>query len=140
MPAQDEIEARNKALIREKFDAWRNGTGGPFELLADDATWTITGNSLASRTYDSRDAFMSEVIGPFNARMKEGLKPTIRNIYADGDTVIVFFDGHGVARDGTPYDNTYAWFLDLRDGRIVKAVAFYDSVEFNDFWRRVPPA
>jgi hypothetical protein len=45
---------------------------GPYDLLADDATWTITGNSLASKTYGSREAFMSEVIRPFNARMSGG--------------------------------------------------------------------
>jgi ketosteroid isomerase-like protein len=34
------------------------------------------------------------------------LKPTIRDIYAEGDTVIVFFDASGTARDGRPYANT----------------------------------
>ncbi|MBV8186653.1 MAG: nuclear transport factor 2 family protein [Alphaproteobacteria bacterium] len=137
-PVQD-TQARNKAAVAAKFKAWADGTGSPFELLADDASWTIVGNSVASRTYPDRESFMREVIRPFNARMKVGLKPTIRNIYADGDTVIVFFDGNGVARDDKPYVNTYAWFLDMRDGRVVKAHAFYDSVEFNDFWARVNP-
>jgi hypothetical protein len=27
-------ESRNKALVRAKFDAWRAGTGSPFDLLA----------------------------------------------------------------------------------------------------------
>jgi ketosteroid isomerase-like protein len=54
--------------------------------------------------------FLSEVIRPFNARMSVGLKPAIRSIYAEGDTVIVLFDARGTARDGKPYENTYAWF------------------------------
>lgn len=137
---QQSNETRNKAIVEEKFKAWANGTGSPYEILADNATWTITGNSLASKTYNSREAFMTEVIRPFNARMSVGLKPTIRNIYADGDTVIVFFDAKGTARDGKPYENTYAWFLDLEGGKVTKASAFYDSVAFNDFWRRVQPA
>ena len=83
---------------------------------------------------------MREVIRPFNARMSVGLKPAIRNIYADGDTVIVFFDASGTARDGKPYANTYAWFLDMRDGKVVKASAFFDSIEFNDLWSRVQPS
>jgi ketosteroid isomerase-like protein len=134
-----EIEARNKAIVAASFDAWRAGTGSPYDLLADDAVWTIVGNSLASKTYGSREAFMSEVIGPFVARMSRGLKPTIRNIYADGDTVIVFFDAEGTARDGRPYANTYAWFLEMADGKVVKAFAFYDSIAFNDLWQRVTP-
>lgn len=71
--------------------------------------------------------------------MSTRLIPTIRNVYADGDTVIVFFDAEGTARDGKPYRNTYTWYLQLRGKQIVKASAFYDSVAFNDFWERVTP-
>lgn len=134
-----ETESRNKAIVVEKFEAWKAGTGSPYELLAEDAQWTIVGNSLASKTYPNREAFMSEVIRPFNARMSVGLKPTIRNVYTDGDLVIVFFDASGTARDGKPYVNTYAWFLELRNSKIVKASAFFDSIAFNEFWQRVAP-
>ncbi|MBY5533178.1 nuclear transport factor 2 family protein [Rhizobium leguminosarum] len=138
--ALTETERRNKAAVEAGFEAWAAGTGSPYELLADDARWTIEGYSLASKTYPSREAFLREVIRPFNARMKAPLKPAIRNVYVDGDTVIVFFDARGIARDGEPYANTYAWFLDMRDGRIVRASAFFDSVVFNAFWTRVTPA
>lgn len=138
--AQAQGPDRNADIVRQAFDAWTAGTGGPYDLLADDAVWTITGHSLASKTYGSREAFLDEVIRPFNARMSTGLKPTIRNLYRDGDTVIVFFDASGTARDGKPYANTYAWFLELQDGRIVKAFAFFDSIAFDEFWTRVPPA
>ena len=131
---------RNKALVRERFDAWGAGTGSPFDLLADDATWTIVGRSAASKTYESKEAFLREVIRPFNARMSKGLVPTIRSLHADGDTVIIFFDAAGTARDGKPYKNTYAWFLKMKDGRVTNAWAFFDSIEFNDLWARVTPA
>lgn len=136
---QDSIEARNKALVQSGFDAWSAGTGSPYGLLAEDAVWTIAGRSAASRTYPSREAFLGEVIRPFNARMSVGLKPSIRAIYADGPTVIVHFDASGTARDGRTYANSYAWFLTMQDGRIVQATAFFDSVVFNDFWQRVQP-
>jgi ketosteroid isomerase-like protein len=88
--------------------------------------------------YTGKEDFMANVIRPFNARMSTPLRPKNRDIYADGDTVIVFFDAEGTARDGVPCHNTYAWFLTLRDNRIVKASAFFDSIAFNDFWQRVP--
>jgi uncharacterized protein len=132
-------QERNRALIAKGFDAWRDGTGSPYDLLDEHASWTITGNSAASRTYPNRQAFMSEVIRPFNARMKSRLIPTVRQLYAEGDTVIAFFDAEGTARDGQPYRNTYAWFLEMHGGRIVRAHAFFDSIAFNDFWERVTP-
>jgi ketosteroid isomerase-like protein len=94
----------------------------------------------AAKTYHSREAFMSEVIGPFNARMRSHLVPAMRHLYADGDTVIAFFDASGPARDGEVYSNTYAWFLEMRDGRIVRAHAFFDSIVFDALWKRVTPA
>jgi ketosteroid isomerase-like protein len=133
-----DVQATNKAIVQRGFDAWAAGTGSPYDLLAENVKWTITGNSLASKTYGSREAFIGEVIRPFNARMSVGLKPTIRRMYADGDTVIVFFDASGTARDGVPYANTYAWFLQLQDGKITNASAFFDSIAFNELWTRVP--
>src|SRR5512139_2242097 len=84
-----EIAARNKALVAAGFDAWKSGQGSPFELLAVDATWTIVGHSVVAKTYDGREAFMTEVIRPFNARMQEGLKPVVHQILADGDRVTI---------------------------------------------------
>jgi ketosteroid isomerase-like protein len=132
-------ERAQLTLVENAFAKWAAGTGGPYDLLAPNAVWTIVGHSDASRTYSSRDAFMSEVIHPFNARMSEGLKPSIRQITADGDKVIIFFDAAGVAKDGQPYKNTYAWFWEMRDGHVTRAHAFFDSITFNDLWRRVQP-
>ena len=129
----------NRATIAKAMDAWAAGTGGPYDLLADDAVWTISGNSLASKTYPSKEAFMSEVIRPFNARMQTRLIPSVHALYAEGDTVVAHFDAKGNARDGQLYTNSYAWILTLKDGRIVRAFAFFDAKAFDDFWTRVTP-
>jgi ketosteroid isomerase-like protein len=133
------VAESNNLLIQSSFDRWRAGTGGPFELLAPDATWTITGHSLVAKKYATRDEFLDTVIKPFNARMSKPLVPTIRNLYSDGDTVIALFDAEATALDGKPYRNTYAWFMQMREGRIVTVTAFFDALEFNDLWRRVAP-
>lgn len=132
-----DVETQNKQAVQQGFNAWRNGTGGVFDLLTADAKWTITGNSPVARTYNSRQEFLDVVINPFNARLSRRLVPTVRGIHADGDTVIVLFDGEAMARDGKPYRNTYSWHMRMRDGKIVEAVAFFDSIEFTDFWNRV---
>ena len=65
----EKAETDNKALIEKAFNDWEAGTGGVFDLLADDAEWTIVGNSPVSRTFTSRAEFMDVVINPFNSRM-----------------------------------------------------------------------
>ena len=131
-------EEHNRTLVAKGFDAWAKGTGSPYDLLAEDASWTITGNSMAAKTYPTKEAFMWEVIRPFNARMQSRLIPSVRKLYAEGDTVIAFFDAKGTARDGQTYANTYAWILEMKDSKIVRANAFFDSIAFDDFWKRVP--
>lgn len=139
MSDHDPTEKKNLAAVRAAFDAWHDGTGGPWELLDDATTWEIVGNSVAARVYRDKDDFMVNVIRPFNARLSKPLRPTVREIYVDGDTVIVFFDAEGLARDDVPYRNTYTWYLTFAGDRIVKGTAFFDSIEFNDFWQRVTP-
>nr|ACN18073.1 conserved hypothetical protein [uncultured bacterium BLR5] len=137
--AQDSIEDRNRRAVQAGFDNWRSGTGSVFDLLAPDAKWTIVGHSAASKTYQTRQEFMDDVIRPFNARLSSRLVPTVRGVYADGNTVIVLWDGVAKARDGKAYENSYSWFLQMQGGRIVSATAFYDSIAFNDLWTRVKP-
>jgi uncharacterized protein len=130
---------RNKALVQASFDRWRSGTGSPFELLADEADWTIVGSSPLSKTYPSRQAFLDEVIAPFNARMATPLKPAVRGIYADADMVIAFFDAAATTKDNQPYRNTYTWYFRMQDEKVISAVAFFDTREFDEFWNRVSP-
>ena len=134
-----DLEQVNKTTIQAAFDDWAAGTGGPFTLLAPDAPWTIVGNSPVSRTFPSRQQFLDVVIAPFNARLATPLVPTVRALYADGDIVIAFFDATATAKDGRPYNNTYTWYLRMHDGVIVEATAFFDTIEFTDFWNRVSP-
>jgi ketosteroid isomerase-like protein len=131
-------EDANREIIRKAFEDWAAGRGGVFDLLADDADWTIVGRSAAAGTYGKAE-FLDRVIRPFNARLSAPLVPRVRALCADGDTVIALFDGSAAARDGRPYENTYTWYLQLRDGAITSATAFFDSIEFDDFWSRVEP-
>src|SRR5215204_4582503 len=88
----------------------------------------------------SRQQFIDEVLTPFGARFRPSalFRPiTIRSVHADGDTVIVCWDGRGIANDGQPYQNSYAWFMKLRNGKVIDGTAFYDSISFNDLWTRV---
>lgn len=139
-PAQALTPDQNKTVVAKGFDAWAAGTGSPFDLLTEDARWTIEGRSAAAGAYAGKAALIDRVIRPFNARMVAGIKPTIRSITAEGDRVVILFDAGGMARDSKPYANSYAWFFTMRDGRVFQASAFFDAIAFDDLWTRVAPA
>jgi uncharacterized protein len=134
-------EKSNREIAEGAFREWQDGTGHITDLLAHDLTWTIVGRSRASKTYESKEQFVGEVLAPFGARFSEPFRPVaIRGVYADGDTVVVVWDGEGTRLDGKPYENTYAWIMRFRGGLVVEATAFYDSIAFNELWDEVAPA
>ena len=124
------------------FERWRNGTGGLFELLAPDVRWEILGRAAVSGFYFGKESFMTEVIAPLGALdcARVRLVPTVRGLFADGDTVVALFGCRNRgATDGLAYRNNYSWFLRFEDERIVDVVAFFDSTAFNELWSRVTP-
>ena len=132
----------NRQTIRDAFEAWQAGTAPITDVFAPEMVWRIEGHSVASREYANSQQFVDEVMAPFGARFASGerFRPErIRSVHADGDTVIVCWDGRGIANDGQPYQNSYAWFMKLRDGKVIDGTAFYDSISFNDLWTRVQP-
>jgi len=132
----------NREIIRQAFDAWHQGTAPITGVFAPDMAWRIEGHSAASKEYRSKQQFINEVLAPFGARFTESepFRPvTIRAVYADGDTVIVIWDGRGIATDGRPYENSYVWIMKLADGKVIDGTAFFDSISFNDLWARVRP-
>ena len=138
--AEADVETRNRQSIENAFESWHKGTGSVFDLLADSAQWTVVGHSAVSGTFQSKQDFLDNVITPFNARLSHRLVPTVRSVYADGDMVIVLWDGEATALDGKPYENSYTWYLEMREGKVISATDFCDSVSLNDLWARVKPA
>lgn len=134
----------NKSKVRSALNGWTTGNDDVLNLLSETVKWTIAGTSLVSGTTIGKTALITKVLAPFGARFSkssEKFRPTrIIGIYSDGDTVIAHFDGRGIANDGKPYINTYAWFLKIKNGTIVEATAFFDSIAFNDLWTRVTPS
>jgi hypothetical protein len=52
--------------------------------------------------------FVGEVLEPFGAWFSERFRPVaVHGIYADGDTVVVLWDGESTRGDGKPYENAY---------------------------------
>ena len=98
---------RNRQIIQQAFERWSKGGRTFFEdVLAPDAVWTIKGTSPVAGTYRSRQDFLDRAVKPFADRMSHPVRPTMTQVWADGDHVIAQWDGSGVARDGKGYSNS----------------------------------
>jgi ketosteroid isomerase-like protein len=132
----------NRQIVADAFAAWAAGTGYITDIFAPHMRWEIVGRSAVSKTYDSTEQFIEEVLRPFGARFsaEAPFRPVnIRAIYADDEqhAVAVVWDGEGTTIAGTLYRNTYAWLMTLADGKVVAGTAFYDSIAFNELWQTV---
>lgn len=128
---------QNQQIILAGFQSWTDGTGSFFDLLSEDVEWTISGSSPLSKIYKSKKALLDEVIDPLNERLSQKIVPHVRESYADGEVVIVIWDGNATAKDGQSYNVSYAWFMTMKEGKIVKVTAFLDTLDFADIFKRI---
>ena len=131
-----------REVIVGAFRSWQAGTAPITDVLADGLVWRIEGRSAVAGRYASRREFVEGVLEPFGRRFVHGerFRPVlVRTIVDDGDTVVVVWDGRGIANDGVPYVNSYAWIMRLADEQVVEGAAFFDSIAFDELWYRVTP-
>lgn len=136
--AQESVTDRNKKIIQEGFAKWSSGTGSLFDLLSDTMQWQITGSTSHSKLYTGKKQFMDEVIVPLNQRLSKKIVPTVRALFADGDWVIALWDGQATTLEGKPYNMSYSWYMQLKDGKIVNVIAFLDGIQFNEVMKIMP--
>lgn len=132
VPATDsaKIEQRNRAIVEAAFEKWRGGTYVFAELLAPDVVWTIHGSGPVAGTYRNQKDFIEQASRPLTSRLATPIAPEVHNIFADGDTVIIRFDGTATTTSGAPYRNQFVWILKMKDGLVVNAEAFLDLVAY----------
>lgn len=130
-PARGDPAQANEKLVRQAFERWRLGTGSVFDLLDDNARWIVAGNSPVSGVYRSKQELIDAAVAPINARLATPIVPQLQQVHAQGNAVIVAWNGNATAKDGSTYENSYSWHMVMRDGKIVDVMAFLDT------WRLV---
>lgn len=98
------------------------------------------GSGPSARTYHGRQAYVDAAVMPLTRRLSGPVAPRLRGLWADEDHVIVRWDQEALALDGEPYRNSYAWFLRMRDGRVVAVTDFLDLPAYDALLGRVKPA
>ncbi|MBP1847482.1 ketosteroid isomerase-like protein [Rhizobium petrolearium] len=124
------IEQRNKGIVEAAFEKWRGGTYVFAELLAPDVVWTIHGSGPVAGTYRNQKDFIEQASLPLTSRLATPVLPEVHDIFADGDTVIIRFDGTATTTSGAPYRNQFVWIFEMKGGLVVNAEAFLDLVAY----------
>jgi ketosteroid isomerase-like protein len=123
---------RNKQTIGKAFAAWTAGGQTFFDdVLAPNVVWTIKGSGPSAGVYRGRQDLLERAVQPLSARLASPIRPTVRNLWAEGSHVIVEWDGETTTADGKPYRNSYVWILRMQGGRAVAVTAFLDLVAYD---------
>jgi len=129
----------NRRAVSDAFARWAAGGNTFFsDVLTDDMVWTIEGSGPSAGTFRGRADFVARAVQPFVSRLSSPVRPTAYRVWADGEHVIINWEGSATARDGQPYANRYAWIFRMRDGKAVEVNAFLDLAPYDDVLRRIP--
>src|SRR5262245_21894165 len=127
--------AENKKLIQEAFAAWANGDGMAFfNLLAEDARWTVIGNCAISGTYVGRQQLVEDALTPQRAKLAGPPTPTVLRMIAEGDTVVIEWVGKATTKSGKPYNNSYCYVVQIENGKIIRGTAYLDTELVRSIW------
>ena len=128
-----------RAVIEEAVGAWAAGDDSAFwRLLAEDVRYSVIGTTRVSGSYDGRRAFFEGALRPMGALLAVGARPTEYEIISDGLRVVLMWSGEGVMLNGAPYNNSYCWVLDVRDGRVQRIKAYLDTALVEAVFRQEP--
>ena len=123
---------RNRQAIGKAFAAWTADSQTFFDdVLAPNMVWTIKGSGPSAGIYRGRQDLLERAVKLLSARLASPIRPTVRNLLADGSHVIVEWDGETTTAHGKPYRNSYVWILRMQGGRAVEVTAFLDLVAYD---------
>jgi uncharacterized protein len=118
----------NRQRIRQAMAELDKGNGKLFvEAMADDVSWTIPGDTPWSRTYRGKQQVLEELLRPLYAQFATTYVSTTRRVMADGDMVIIEFDGCVTTKAGKAYNNRYCYVCRMEGGRIRELMEYLDT-------------
>lgn len=119
----------NKRLVEDFFAKVSAGElDGAYAMIHEDvAWWSAGGENLVFSGILSKSVFVDSMNGMDQIF---SLRPTLtpRSMVAEGDRVAVELLGHAVTKDGRDYDNLYHIQLTFKDGLIIAAREYHDTL------------
>jgi uncharacterized protein len=120
--------AENKQLLQRIFSELAQGNSRPFvESMADDFRWTVTGTTRWSKTYEGKQAVLSELFGGLRERIADRVRTIAERFIAEDDLVVVEARGSNTTKAGRPYNNRYCFVFRLADGKLRELTEYLDT-------------
>jgi hypothetical protein len=119
----------NKRLVEDFFSKVSNGDlEGAFTLIHEDlAWWSAGGENLAFSGVLTKPAFIQSMRG-MGEIFAQGLTLSPTSMTAEDDRVAVELSGQAVLKDGRAYENLYHILITFRDGQIIAAREYHDTL------------
>ena len=118
----------NKRLVRNAFEALGRSDARPlYDLMRDDFSWIIEGQSRFSRRYDGKEAVKTELLDMLFQAFATPYHFTVDELIGEGDRVVVRGRGQVRTKWGKDYNNSYCFFIRMADGRMVELREYLDT-------------
>jgi len=118
----------NKQLLQHIFGELSNGNSEPLiTSMADDFRWTVTGTTKWSKTYEGKQAVLTELFGALGTRIEGRIKTTASRFIAEGEFVVVEAKGNNRTKSGVPYNNNYCFVFRVMNGRLKELTEYMDT-------------
>lgn len=118
----------NKQLMKSICDELAKGNSRPFiESMADDFCWTVTGTTKWSRTYEGKQAVLTEMLAPLVEQFANQYTNVADRLIAEDDYVVVECHGSVNTKSGKPYNNKYCWVCRFSDGKLRHLTEYMDT-------------
>ncbi|MEE2731985.1 MAG: nuclear transport factor 2 family protein [Pseudomonadota bacterium] len=123
-PSEQSTTEINKRVVKQFIEAMGSSDGASASAcLAADA-YTLAkgfGHFAGVREYDT----IVGTIDAFNTLLPTGLRPEFVSFTAEGDRVVVEFEGNAETCDGKPYHNQYCMVFTLTGGKIKQVNEYF---------------
>ena len=117
----------NKKIVLTFIDAMGKGDPDLAATCIADDTFTLAkgfGKFAGVRTHDT----ILATIAAFRQLMPDGMEPEIGSVTAEGDRVVVEFEGHGKLINGEDYSNQYCMVFTLHGGKIRQVNEYFCTI------------
>lgn len=122
---------RNKQFARDFFAAISRGDSDyVINAYTEDGGVQTMGNTLISGFFDKSQ--IAAAAGAIFEAFPQGIQFTIKHLTAEEDRVAVEAESHGIHVSGRVYHNYYHFFMQLRDGKLLRLREYMDTEMVTD--------